>query len=686
LATAHTFTAGEIAVDFDLGGGFTLVPSGPYQGSTQGIGYPGLGYVPILSTGLTSTTVEFAYTGTAISCSSSCGYFDDVSAFVGPQTQNQPAISGHGTVYWPLCNDSTTGGYGLYCSAPNFSTTYGNFPNGTPTAPVYFVIGEFSNDMYAGESPATIEGYLTTMLEDCHAKDWYCFVTTQNALKNAATAAAVNSWIRQQNETAANKITGNYVDWQIDIGSRWPSFGNDWAGNGSIYPTGAVQWAQYMNTAIGNNIPIENTSPANQLDLGDNAPYLYVAGGGSGIIAGYGIVLNTDNQLVFGVGNIGGTDHITLPEYAPTVSGGDTCLHIPYQINSNLDGIVYGTGQPCAGSTNAFTMTNQHTVASGAPTLAAGTGAGTSPTVSISGNDEDGYVVITPGTSPAASATVATITMANACPAGITPVLQPANAATSALSGAGKVYAFGDTTTAWEIDSGSTALTAGTQYLWGFHAGCSQGPPLSVTQIASVAATGTSQTSITSPSAVVPANSGVIVICGNGDSTNPTVTSSIAETWTKGPSNYRCCNNLVGSSYANFTAGGSSTFTCTSATSVPNWSMIVLAVPGTVAFDSGSEVGSSIDQAAGTISTNTFTTASSNELGMMCTTGANFNNVYTPGAVATIPAQMVGFDNTGSSSMMACEAAKLPSPVTSQTATMVTNSGYNASVFFGFTY
>jgi hypothetical protein len=103
------------------------------------------------------------------------------------------------------------------------------------------------------------------------------------------------------------------------------------------------------------------------------------------------------------------------------------------------------------------------------PTIGAGTGAGTSPTVSITGKDLGGYISVTTGTVPSLSATVATISFGNsrtAKPRSI--VLTPANAAAAALSGVNMVYVSESniSTTSFLILSGTTALTGSTQYKW----------------------------------------------------------------------------------------------------------------------------------------------------------------------------------------------------------------------------
>lgn len=108
---------------------------------------------------------------------------------------------------------------------------------------------------------------------------------------------------------------------------------------------------------------------------------------------------------------------------------------------------------------------------SGTPTIVAGTGAGTGPTVAVSGNDNAGVITVTTGTTPTASATVATITFGTAF--AVVPravILADAAANSAALSGTGKVYADQATLAvgSFQIKVGSTALAASTQYRWWF--------------------------------------------------------------------------------------------------------------------------------------------------------------------------------------------------------------------------
>lgn len=102
-----------------------------------------------------------------------------------------------------------------------------------------------------------------------------------------------------------------------------------------------------------------------------------------------------------------------------------------------------------------------HLVGGGsAPTIAAGVGAGTSPTISVNGTDLSFTINLTPGTLPA-TGVIATVTFNSAYASAPRPAGPPAagNAATAALSGASAPYWTTTSTTA-VLNSGTVALTA----------------------------------------------------------------------------------------------------------------------------------------------------------------------------------------------------------------------------------
>lgn len=133
--------------------------------------------------------------------------------------------------------------------------------------------------------------------------------------------------------------------------------------------------------------------------------------------------------------------------------------------NSLFNGNVTGN----VGSILTFTHLLGNNAASNAPSIAAGSGAGTSPTVSIQGGDQDGAITVTTGASPGLSATVATITYGYAFPNNSYVVLYPANTVTAAL-GTLAVYTTGSTTN-FTLTSPATGLSAAATYKWYYHVG-----------------------------------------------------------------------------------------------------------------------------------------------------------------------------------------------------------------------
>ncbi|HNC56660.1 MAG TPA: DUF2793 domain-containing protein [Leptospiraceae bacterium] len=106
------------------------------------------------------------------------------------------------------------------------------------------------------------------------------------------------------------------------------------------------------------------------------------------------------------------------------------------------------------------------------PSVSGGTGAGTSPTISVTGKNGFHEVTLTTGTTPSASATVFTVTFGTTSGSfAVTPymVLQASNSNAAALSGNGQIYVSARSTTSYSVSVGSTQLAASTQYRWIVH-------------------------------------------------------------------------------------------------------------------------------------------------------------------------------------------------------------------------
>jgi hypothetical protein len=101
------------------------------------------------------------------------------------------------------------------------------------------------------------------------------------------------------------------------------------------------------------------------------------------------------------------------------------------------------------------------------PTIHAGTGAGTSPTISINGTDIGGQITVTTGTSPTASGMIFDVRYGSANLFASYPVFSPANANAAALTGTSGIY-IDSNKTDFNITAGSSALTGATTYKWNY--------------------------------------------------------------------------------------------------------------------------------------------------------------------------------------------------------------------------
>lgn len=100
------------------------------------------------------------------------------------------------------------------------------------------------------------------------------------------------------------------------------------------------------------------------------------------------------------------------------------------------------------------------------PTIAAGAGAGTGPTVSVTGTDTAGTITVVSGTLPSVSSAIVTVTFNAAFGAAPRVVLWPANASASVLSFLPYVTS---TTTTFVVNASTVALGGSTTYLYNYH-------------------------------------------------------------------------------------------------------------------------------------------------------------------------------------------------------------------------
>lgn len=212
--------------------------------------------------------------------------------------------------------------------------------------------------------------------------------------------------------------------------------------------------ARFESDTDANNLFLDGTN--NQVLIGMNSgglQKLHVKGR-----AQLGLANNTSGTL-----DLSNSAAAGLTRLAPGAPAADVTMTFP---------ITSGTVALTSG--NASLSASRFVGGSGTPGTAAGTGAGTSPTlVSVTGNDAAGIINITTGTTPAGTnAIIVTVTFNTTYSSAPVVVLTPGNRNAQALATtsqplvpvAGQTN--GVTTTTFVLESGTVGLTAATAYKW----------------------------------------------------------------------------------------------------------------------------------------------------------------------------------------------------------------------------
>jgi len=176
----------------------------------------------------------------------------------------------------------------------------------------------------------------------------------------------------------------------------------------------------------------------------------------------------------------GGTNHFRVGiRHKPTIGTviGNHGFFVDEDANSK-NGLA-GVTSPTEALEIGGNLKSNHLIGrTSAPTVSAGAGSGTSPTVTIVAGSTDlaGIVSVVTGTTPTGTnAIIATITFNTAYGAAPKVILLPANRNANGLVGVNQVLVpaagetNGVTTTTFVIESNTTALTASTTYLFSYH-------------------------------------------------------------------------------------------------------------------------------------------------------------------------------------------------------------------------
>jgi hypothetical protein len=355
----------------------------------------------------------------------------------------------------------STLGYGAgYSLVRNLTNNYGTKNTG-------FGYQAFYNTTFGNENTAMgYQSLLTNVSGASSTAIGYQAMSNANSGANGSvpfitynTAVGYQALQGSATASANTGINNTAVGYQA-LKNTTTGFGN------SSYGTSAMlsNTTGYYNTGVGYEAMLSNTTGNYNVGVGMYALRSLSTGGNN---VGIGYYTMSSNST--------GSNNVAIGFSANIGDGVNNAVAIGQgSSNSTSNTIVLGNGSITRVSTSGAIVTTNDITAkhikgnSGALSIAASTGAGTSPSaVSVTGTDMSGVVALTTGTSPTVNAVLATITYNTAFSTAPVVVITPANAATASLAAAQAVWV-NITTTGFSINTNATAVVSSTAYKWNY--------------------------------------------------------------------------------------------------------------------------------------------------------------------------------------------------------------------------
>lgn len=271
------------------------------------------------------------------------------------------------------------------------------------------------------------------------------------------------------------------IGYQALMGSATPA-NNTGTNNLAVgYQALKVNTSGTNNNAIGNSALFANSTGTNNTAVGNSALNTNTIGTYNIAVGKSALTGNTSGTGNIGIGyntmasNATGTYNIAIGYGANISEGLTNAIAIGQSAtNATANSIQLGNTSVTKVNTSGAITTSSDIIAkhlkgnSGALSITASTGAGTSPSaLSVTGTDMSGVVTLTTGTSPTMNAILATISYNSAFATAPVVVITPANAATASLTSAQAVW-INIGTSNFTINTNATAINASTIYKWNY--------------------------------------------------------------------------------------------------------------------------------------------------------------------------------------------------------------------------
>jgi len=308
-----------------------------------------------------------------------------------------------------------------------FNPVLSAFKNGTVTVP----------GLASGSTAPTTSGTIKNVVVDANGLLSFRDTVTGGGVSGSGTSGRVSYWNGSSSLTGdANYLYSSSNNGTLSIGTTNTQGHLNTGGNKNLSSSGANS---YFAPATFTDAATVASGTANSYDIN--------------LIASPTIAA-TNSSVTFPVIS-------TLSIVSPT-AGTNATITKKYALSLSGAGANLGVGGFIDG------ITHLRSTGTGAA-IAAGAGAGTGASGSVTGGDVAGKIDITLGTSPSTSATVVTITFNASYASAPTVILTPGNANAAALTGGNQVFVSSTSTTNFLVTSGSSGLSASTQYIWYYH-------------------------------------------------------------------------------------------------------------------------------------------------------------------------------------------------------------------------